>query len=163
MDNLIHQQTVAAHRPSSLRGRSVDFTISTKDHDRDDDRILSWSLTAYKQNPVLMPFHDYRALPIGRGPAMGWDGSELLATVDFTPSGLNPQADQIFDMVKAGYLTGASVGFKPMAPGKPNSKGGLDYPQCELLEWSIVPIPSNPGTLAKALRALALRHKATKP
>src|SRR5438477_9563106 len=68
-------------------------------------------------------------------------------------------------MVKGGYLNAASVGFLPLKYSRvdPNSdrpdadrgqRGGIDFEQQELLEHSIVPVPSNPAALVEARSAL---------
>ena len=76
------------------------------------------------------------------------DGDRLIARAQFPPRNLYPFADQCHDLVAEGFLNGASAGFTP-GEYEHNIYGGNDYTRGhKLLEWSIVPIPSNPAPAA---------------
>ena len=45
-------------------------------------------------------------------------------------------------MIAAGYLNTASVGFKAIRSAYNAQRGGTDFFEQELLEWSVVPVPA---------------------
>jgi len=90
----------------------------------------------------------------------------LMGEVDFEPEDVNPLAEKIYRKVLNGTLKATSVGFSPIknAEGKNGEYGRLNekgdriekdvffYHGQELLEFSIVNIPSNPNALKRDLR-----------
>jgi len=130
--------------------RTVDFTISTATKDRDGDTIdpKGWILTNFLKNPVVLFGHDNRSLPIGRAENIRLEGGALKASVKFATKEMNKLADSVFQMVKAGFLNATSVGFAPVEFER--GDGGIQFTKQELLEFSIVPIPSNPEALVTA-------------
>lgn len=135
--------------------RTVKFVISTGEVDRDKDTVnpKGWDLTNYKANPAVVWAHDYAQLPIGRAITTESDGSRLTAVVEFMPKDLNPMSDTVYRMLKGGWLRATSVGFKPKSFDYNSERKGVDFHAQELLEISVVPIPSNPGALAEAKAA----------
>jgi len=136
--------------------RQYEFTASTSDIDRDNEIIdvLGWDLKSFKKNPVIMYAHDYSALPIGKAPKVGVREGKLKNTVEFPPEGTYEFADIVERLVNTGYLKTESVGFIPKKwedgdgeKGSPNRT----YTKQELLEISIVPVPSNPNALMEAV------------
>lgn len=132
---------------SPLIDRKMSFTISTAAIDRDGDSIdpQGWQLDNYERSPVVLWAHDYTTPPIGRASNLWTDAKGLHATVEFPPRGIHALADQVHDLVKAGFLNATSVGFIPRE-SRP-SKTGQTITRAELLEFSIVSIPSNPQAL----------------
>lgn len=130
--------------------RTVDFTISTAAKDRDGDTIdpKGWILTNFLKNPVVLFGHDNRSLPIGRAENIRVEGGALKASVKFASADMNPLAESVFQMVKAGFLNATSVGFAPVEFERADD--GMKFIKQELLEFSIVPIPSNPEALVTA-------------
>ncbi len=100
----------------------------------------------------------------------GMPAKILMGEVEFEPEDINPLAEKVFKKVLHGTLKATSVGFSPIGGGKlVNDETGeeerLDespyrvpqghtfyYDGQELLEFSIVNIPSNPNALKKDLR-----------
>jgi len=121
------------------------FTISTKSVDRDGDRIQFWRLDEYRRNPVVLYAHDNRDLPIARAVSVQERGNRLLSTAEFATSAF---ASTVLDLVDEGMLNAASIGFIPREPIERNQHGGFDM-GAELLEWSVVPVPANPGALVE--------------
>lgn len=139
-----------------LGERSYEFTASTSTQDRDGEVIEAsgWDLKNYKKNPVVMYAHDYRTLPIGKSTRV-WiskDG-QLKNTVEFPPEGTYEFADIVERLVDTGYLKTESVGFIPKKweDGDGEKSPKRTYTKQELLEISIVPVPSNPDALRNAL------------
>jgi HK97 family phage prohead protease len=136
--------------------RSYEFTASNATQDRDGEVIdpLGWDLKNFKKNPVIMYAHDYRTLPIGRASRV-WvsEGKELKNVVEFPPEGTYEFADIVERLVDTGYLKTESVGFIPKKweDGDGEKSPRRTYTKQELLEISIVPVPSNPDALRNAL------------
>lgn len=94
----------------------------------------------------------------------------LVGEVRFEPADVNPLADKIYKKVLHGTLKATSVGFQPIGGGRMvNDKTGEEkefkeapnrvpkghtfyYEGQELLEFSVVNIPSNPKALKRTLR-----------
>ncbi len=133
-------------RVKAAGDRTFTFTISTNDVDRDNDIIdqSGWELDRYKANPVVLAFHAYDKPPIAKTIAIGVQGNALKATAQFVPKGIYGLADEIHDLVAAGFLNTTSVGFKPLDQSYDTTRGGMNIRRAELLEWSVVSVPSNP-------------------
>ena len=137
--------------------RQYEFTASTADMDRDGEVIdvEGWDLRNFKKNPVIMYAHDYRTLPIGKAAHIGVKDGKLKNTVEFPPEGTYEFADIVERLVNTGYLKTESVGFIPKK--WEDGDGGektprRTYTKQELLEISIVPIPSNSNALMNAVK-----------
>lgn len=132
--------------------RSVRFTISTSSPDRDNDTVAAsgWKLENYKKNPVVLWAHDYSQLPVGKATTIMVDGQKLVADMEFAS---HPFAETVMQMVKGGFLRATSVGFAPHLYKFNETRGGLDFEEQELLEFSIVPVPANPEALIEARAA----------
>lgn len=150
--------------------RTIPFIASTKSKDR-HGTILNqdnWDLEAFNKNGIIGYQHDVygggiclKADPddvIGSGRAYVRDG-QLMVDVTFETEDVNPKAEKIFKKVKAGTLKAVSVGFLPKGEGKygtgEEARGAKNetyyFAGQELLELSIVNIPSNPDAVRKSL------------
>ncbi len=135
----------------SLGERKMGFVISTAAVDRDGDTVdpKGWDLGSYTKNPVVLWAHDYSQPPVGKAVNIQATKDGLRADVEFLPKGMSSFADMIHDMVQAGFLNATSVGFKGIdAEVSKERQHGYDFKKQELLEFSIVPVPSNPEALA---------------
>lgn len=137
--------------------RKYEFIASTADQDRDGEVIdvNGWDLKNFKKNPVIMFAHDYRTLPIGRATKIGVRDGKLVNNVEFPPEGTYEFADIVERLVGAGFLKTESVGFMPKKweDGDGGEKSPRrTYTKQELLEISIVPVPSNPNALMNAVK-----------
>lgn len=150
--SVIHkEQPIRGYIPS-VDGRKVRYVFSTPDYDRENDRILGpWDLAGFRASPVILFGHDHRSIPVGRCTSVSWDGDSLSGVIEFAPAEINPTAEQVFQLVKAGFLRSCSVGFRPLDLPKVNAKGGNDFGRVELLEVSCVPVGAQPAALAKSL------------
>lgn len=138
---------IKADEPSTRR---MTFTISTGSVDRDRDTVnpKGWMLDNFRKNPIILFAHDYHALPVAKAVHISKTDEALIATAEFPPIGTYPFADQVHDMLKAGFLNATSVGFRATKdPIFNDERKGLDFSEQELMEFSIVPIPSNPDAL----------------
>lgn len=132
------------------------FTISTAGVDRDKDVISvdGWQLDSYKQNPVVLFGHDYHSLPVGKSVSITSTKKSLNAEVEFASAEVYPFAETVRRMVAGGFLSAASVGFKPLKYMYNEERRGVDIEGSELLEWSIVPVPANAECLVQLSAAL---------
>jgi HK97 family phage prohead protease len=137
-----------ANTPEDLGNRRFKFVISTPQKDRSKDIVLQegWVLEHYKRNPVVLWQHNSDILPIGKAVSIGIEGGVLKATVEFVTGDINPQAEQVYQLIQRGFLTATSVGFIPLED-EPDNDGGLIYHSLDLCEFSIVNAPDNPWAL----------------
>jgi HK97 family phage prohead protease len=146
---------VAIERPArvlrtSEESRTARFVLSDGTVDLVGDTLdpNGWNLTGYKRNPVVLWSHDASSPPIGRMTNVFSDGSRLLGDVRFAEPDVYEFADQIFRLIKAGYVNAGSVGFIPIDYSfSDDRRGGIDFHEQELLEFSVVPIPANANAL----------------
>jgi hypothetical protein len=126
--------------------RTFRFTLSTADPDRDGDSIdpRGWKLDEYKRDPRILWAHQHTVPAIARSSYIGVVGNKLVADAEFPPRGIYPFADSIHDLVAEGYITTASVGFRPEDASQSRTRSGMDYHSQTLLEWSIVNVPVLP-------------------
>ena len=119
--------------------------LSTDGVDRDRDIIdpQGWRLANFRLNPVVLWQHRRELPPIARAMDIRVSGSRLIASLEFPPTGVSPLADEINGLMGAGFLHSASVGFLPIQSVYNAERDGLDILEAELLEFSIVNIPSN--------------------
>jgi HK97 family phage prohead protease len=155
MTDLIRKQFTT--EIESLSDRVRRFIVSTAAVDRDNDSISpkGWNLANYRKNPVVMFAHDYSSLPIAKAVSIRATGTQLISDCEFPPAGLHPFADQVLAMIDGGFLNATSVGFRPLKSSPNVTRGGTDYQEQELLEYSIVPVPANPEAI-HALKAFGL-------
>lgn len=147
--------------------RIIPFVLSTYNKDRHGSVLEqdNWKLENYRSNPVVAYQHtlsggmctdpnpDYI---IGKSISIGIEGNgidkRLIADAQFEPAEVNPLAEKIFRKVLFGSLSRSSVGFMEIGEGKygigEEAEGRSDetyyFAGQELLEWSVVNIPSNP-------------------
>src|SRR5574341_201504 len=137
--------------------RALRIRITTAAVDRDGDTIspTGWKLTNYRKNPVVLYGHDYRGLPIARNTKIEPDEGGIVGTPHFVEPEIYPLAETVLQMLKRRYLNAASVGFLPYEWTRSEDdarkpRQGVDFSKQELLEYSIVPVPSNPEALVEA-------------
>lgn len=134
------------------------FSISTPDIDREGDRITAegWELDNFQKGGSVLWAHDRHKEPVAKPLATWIENGKLKSKAEFTPKDMNPFGYMVYQMVDGGFLRSASVGFIPKRWEYVEDRGGFmptDFLEKELLEWSVVPVPSNPQALvdAKAL------------
>src|SRR5262249_13771164 len=137
----------SAYALKALDGASriIPWCLSDGRVDRQLDTVNpnGWDTTAFGKNNIATWNHDTSALPIGRVHDVHSDGSRLLVSVEFAPAEVNEFADQVFRMVKAGFLRAGSVGFLPIDYSYNDRRGGIDFHKQSLLEFAITPLPAN--------------------
>lgn len=149
-------------------GKVFTFVASTSDPDR-HRTVLNpegWSLENFRANPIIGYMHNvYGNLSgpddpddvIGLGKKVYVnDEGELILEMIFDQE--NEKARKIQSKVERGFLRTVSVGFIELGEGHRGNKEKYEDPELyyfdrqELLEVSIVNIPSNPNAKKKTLR-----------
>ena len=148
--------------------RTVEFVASDNSVDSYGTVIPvdKWDLTRFASNGIIGYMHDVygdswtkSADPddvIGKGVAFIED-EKLIVRITFEPKELNEKADKIFRKLQFGSLHAVSVGFRATAKGhKGDEERGEDpnvyyYGGQELLEVSVVNIPSNANALKRSI------------
>ncbi len=119
----------------------------------------SWRLDRYRANPVVLYAHDQRDLPIGFAEDVRVADGALRARLRFVTAAANPLAEQVWQLVQQKALRAVSVGFfaGDVKTQKRDGREVAVLSDNELLEISVVPVPSNPEAVAK-MRARAFAH-----
>lgn len=137
------------------KGDHPSITITTPAVDRDKEIVdpLGADLTAYRRNPTVLFGHDYSALPVGVTTAINVTAQGINATWRWLEN--DPMADRVRNAFEQGVLNAASIGFLPVETAPAGPGLGRRYTKWQLLEWSLVPVPSNPEAV-RTLKRLDL-------
>ena len=148
-DVVLRKQFTSEVKAAADDPRGVELAISTADPDRDRDTLAveGWRLDNYRRNPVVLFAHDYRALPVARATRVWASDGALRSVAHFVEPEVYPLGETVLQMLKRRYLSAASVGFAPIQWTRNEERGGIDFIEQELLEYSIVPVPANPAAL----------------
>src|SRR5579864_6492630 len=90
------------------------FSDGEVDHQGDTLNPKGWVLDDFNLNPVALWSHDVK-LPIGRASNLAVEGNRLMGDIEFASVDVSPFADEIYRLVKAGFVKACSVGFFPLA------------------------------------------------
>ncbi len=148
--------------PTAMTLQSV---ITTSDQDRAGDVVVPSGLqnaAEYLKNPVVLWAHNrFTVPPIGTCQRLDVLSDRIVAETKFA-AGV-PLAEDLFRLYEQGILRGWSIGFVPIKSRLlPEERGrgmpapairrGLQIDEWNLLEYSAVPIPENPGALTVAIQ-----------
>ena len=154
-------------RAKAEETRTLEFVISDETRDRHGTVIpvSAWKIDRYNRNGIVGYMHDVYGretnnpdMILGRGEAFV-EGDKLIGRVTFEPEQINPLAEKIFQKILHGTLNATSVGFREVTKGKWGEKDEAVtgktptyyFGEVELLEFSIVNIPSNPNALRRKI------------
>lgn len=165
--------------------RTIPFVLSTTTRDRHHTVLnqANWKLDNYRKNPVVGYMHnlygdmcnppnpdDVIAMDKGVNVVeMSMQGPLALVGLPvFEPAAINLMADKIFRKLIFGTLSAASVGFLDFGKGAwgagEEAEGAINetfrFEGQELLEWSVVNIPSNPDGGKRAGETIRNQSKA---
>lgn len=171
-DNILRRQIDHLElRTIDEEQRMVEFVASTVAVDTYGTVLPPdlWDLSRYARNGVVGYQHDiyYSDDPdnvIGRGEAYTANG-ELLIRIFFEPAELNPKADKVYRKVLFGSINAVSVGFRATAPGHWGRKADGEDPDVyyyngqELMEVSVVNVPSNPDAVKRSAAEELARYE----
>lgn len=151
--------------------RTIPFVISDDSKDR-HSTVLStdgWDLEAYNRNGIVGYMHNVMGggmceepdpdFVIAKG-IVSIEKNMLIGMTTFEPMEINELAEKIFRKVLFGSLRSTSVGFCELESGKygegAQAVGQPDetffYGKRELIEYSIVNIPSNRNAQVRSMR-----------
>lgn len=140
-------------RTTVTAGEGTEFVISDSSLDRHGTRInpKGWHLEAFKKNPIALFGHS-SGFPVGRWEDVRVVGEKLVGRLVMAAEGTSDRIDELRRLIEQGILRAVSVGFSVVKYGTPG-ESKFDFEEQELLEASLVSVPSNTNALAKA-RAL---------
>lgn len=155
---------VRALTTEQIEKRQVEFVISTESIDTYGTvfRADGWDLSRYEKNPIVLYGHrSWDSNPdviIGTGEVFRED-KLLIGRVTFETEDINPLAEKVYRKVQAGTLRMASIGANPTKGHWGVKDAGEDpevlyFDRQELLEFSIVPVGSNPDALKRNAEAI---------
>lgn len=171
MTHLVRPDSVRAIPKNVEETRTIPFIISDTSKDRHNTIFSAggWELDAYRRNNIVGYMHSVYGgtlisnadpdMVIGKGRVF-FEGDKLIGDTTFEPEKTNPLAEKIFRKVLFGSLRSCSQSFKELEPGYYGSgdqasgqKNETYYVgRRELLEYSIVNIPSNRNTQQRSMR-----------
>jgi HK97 family phage major capsid protein/HK97 family phage prohead protease len=130
---------------------------STPELDRQGDLVDPAGVTF--RNPLPLLFHHDRKQPVGTVTltklASGIAFEASLPTID-DPGVLKDRVDEAWQSIKAGLLTGVSIGFRILEDGVEYLKsGGRRLRATEICELSLVTIPANANATILTVKSLA--------
>jgi hypothetical protein len=127
--------------------------ISTRDRDRAGDIVEPAGLrnkAEFLCNPVVLWAHRRDMPPIGTCERLDIYPDRVEAVTRFA-RGL-AFAEDLFRLYAQGIMRGWSIGFVPRQSERLRNPDGLRVLAWDLLEYSAVPLPENPGALTVAVR-----------
>lgn len=167
----IFGQTSQFDRATAIESRTIPFVFSTSQRDRHKTVLnqYGWNLENFNRNPVAGYMHNVYGGDLCTPPnpddvigkARAWvEAGQLLGEIIFEPADINPQAEKVFQKLLFGSLSMVSVGFIEQGQGRygdgeeaqGRSNETYYFEGQELLEISVVNIPSNAGAGVRSLR-----------
>lgn len=144
---------------------TIEFVLSSEKVDRHGTviRADAWDLTSFRKNPVMAYQHSTNSTDpddyLGTLEDVRIHEGKLVGTPAFEPEDLNPKADKVRRKVEHGTIRSVSVGFVPHAAHWGDQKRNEDpevlyFDKVELLEVSIVGIPSNTDAVRRTYEEL---------
>jgi len=137
--------------------RRIQGIASTPDVDRDGDVLDPAGVTF--RNPVPLLLHHRQTEPIGTAfLTVTPNGIAFDATLPIVDEAgpLRTRVDDVWQSVKAGVLSGASIGFRILADGvKQLAPGRRHLTRTEICELSLVTIPSNANATIRLVKSLS--------
>lgn len=165
LNNIITREIqVRALTDDLVENRQAEFVISTEAVDTYGTvfKMDGWNLNRFNNNPVVLYGHrSHDGNPdfiIGTGEVYRED-DKLIGRVTFEPEEDNPLAEKVYRKVKRGTIRMASIGADPKE-GSFGKKETGENPEVfyfrnqDLLEFSLVPIGSNPEALKRNAQAI---------
>jgi HK97 family phage major capsid protein/HK97 family phage prohead protease len=142
--------------------RTFSGIASTPELDRQGD-VFEPAGATYR-NPIPLLYHHDQKQPIGRvtlasSPA-GITFTATIPTVE-EPGALKTRVDEAWHSIKAGILTGVSIGFRALEGGVEILKGGRRISRAEICELSLVAIPMNASASILTVKSLARPARST--
>lgn len=156
MDRAVRSMSMDIVGRGSLGGNRYQVTIAANEKVRQppDLDFEGLSMDNYLRNPVVMWAHD----AVGRSPSGGLPIGRTLKLERTADGGMvadfefledDPFVQRVKNAWDKGFLRAASISWVP-TESVPIGSGRWRDVQSELLEWSIVSVPADPGALREA-------------
>ena len=151
----VKSREVVIERRESPNGSGYRATIFVNERARQgpDLSLDGLEVTNYMRNPVVLWAHDMKGqtesggLPIGRTNRMTNDSGKLEVDFEFLEG--DPFAERVRNAWDKGFLNAASVSWLPLESEETETGNQRDI-RSDLLEWSIVSVPSDPDAVRNA-------------
>ncbi|SFO04937.1 phage prohead protease, HK97 family [Paenimyroides ummariense] len=159
---MVRDAVIRAITDEQKEKRQAEFVISTEAVDTYDTvfKIDGWDLERYNRSPIVFYNHkswsDDPDMIIGTS-EVRVEGNQLIALLTLEEG--NPVADTVWRKIQNGTLRMASIGANPIEWrwgdfDKGENPDVIYFIRQELLEWSIVPVGSNPDALKRSVESL---------
>ena len=149
---ILHVKAVDAEK------RILSGIATTPEPDRSGDVIEPLGVAFANPLPLLL-FHDARK-PVGfatfsKPTKDGIAFEATIPTID-EPGTLKDRVDEAWQSVKAGLVSGVSIGFRAIEEAFNKETGGFRFLKTEVLELSLVTVPANASATIHAIKSLDL-------
>jgi len=148
---------ISRNAPGKDGKKRFTFVVSTASEDRHETEIMpeGGDLRFFKENPVVLFNHDQDKV-IGRSPSIQLENGRIVAQVEFDSD--DPFAANIERKVENGFINATSIGFIIKKWEFDEDRDVFRILEWELVEFSIVSVPSNREALVLE-RSLAAQVK----
>ena len=169
---VVREAVIRAITEEQKEKRQAEFVISTEAVDTYDTvfKLDGWVLERYNRSPVVFYNHkswsDDPDMVIGTS-EVRVEGNQLIALLTLEEG--NEIADKVWRKIQAGTLNMASIGANVLEWrwgdfDKGENPDVIYFIRQELLEWSVVPVGSNPDALKRSIESLEeIRTSLKKP
>lgn len=138
-------------------GGSFSSIITTPQTDRDGEVVIPTGIrnrAEYLTNPLVYWAHEWvmnpAAEPIGKATRLDVFDDRIESSAEFAPT---PKAQNVRALVQGGFVSRTSIGFS-IAPGGIREVAGTPtIVAWDLMEYSIVPLPSNDGAVVTGVKS----------
>ena len=150
--SLLHVKAVDADQ------RIISGIATTPEPDRAGDIIEPLGVSFTNPLPLLL-FHDAKK-PVGfatfkKPTKTGIAFQATLPTID-EPGTLKDRVDEAWQSVKAGLVSGVSIGFRSIEEAFNKETNGFRFLKTEVMELSLVTVPANASATIHSIKALDL-------
>jgi len=163
-ESIVYREMMASEiRDVDDKERSFSHPISDETVDGHGSiiKVDGWDLKRFKANPIVLFAHDSWSLPIARSTKIWKEDGRLMTRTQFAGlDQLHPFAETAFKLAKDGFIRAWSVGFRAKERTRREDIDEDEHPvdpyvytKQELMEYSLVPIPSNPNAILDAKRS----------
>jgi len=137
--------------------RVISGVATTPEPDRMGDIIEPLGIQFKNPLPLLL-FHDSKR-PVGlarfsKPTKEGIDFEAKIPAID-EPGSLKDRVDEAWQSVKAGLISGVSIGFRPIESAFMDN-GGMHFLESEVVELSLVTVPANAQATITSIKQLDL-------
>src|SRR5215471_2971849 len=137
--------------------RTITGTASTPEPDRMGDIVEPLGITFKNPLPLLLYHNTQKPVGSVTFDAPTVDGLTFTASLpEVKDAGtVRDRIEEAWQSIKAGLLAGVSIGFRAIKDPEWNKASqGFRFPKTEILELSLVAIPSNAGATIQAIKSL---------